>query len=186
MFVLGLVLACGDKEPADDSVSTDDSSAATDDSESSADGAFVATGTYDGDPFTAACQFDGTDPENTAGLQCQDGIQFFAWCRPDPDHATIGGLPPGQFQVWFNLHAAIADPGTYDLVGQTGLCVGDGLAAPLCTNSENIVSSSLTVDASTLWSAASGSFEAEWSGSDPWAGDHVASLSGTFDLTCAE
>ncbi len=180
------LLACGEKEP-DDSPATDDSPVTTDDSASASDAAFIATGTYDGDPFTVDCQFDGTDPEWTAGLQCQDSIQFFVWCRPDPDHATIGGLPPEQFQVWFYLHAAIADPGTHDLVGQSGLCVGDGLAAPLCTSSENIESATLTVDASTLWTAASGSFEAEWNGDgDPWAGDHVATMSGSFDFVCAE
>lgn len=147
------------------------------------DAAFHAEGTYDGEAFTVTCHFDGTDPEHTAGLQCQEGIQFFAWCRPDPDEPVPGGLE--VFQVWFNLAYELAEPGTHDAVGTGVLSVGDGYGAPLNTNSENIESAQVVVESSTLWTSARGTFSAEWNDSgDTWAGDHTATLSGSFDLQC--
>ncbi len=200
-----LVLAsCGDKDP-DDTGSTGDGGAtdgggtdggatdggatdggATDGGGSGAsDAAFWASGTYDGDAFEVDCFFDDSDPDWTASLMCQEDIQFFVGCRLDPEDGTVGGLEPASFQIWFYLHAEIANPGTHNVMGMAGLCVGNNGGSPLCTNSQNIESGSITVDSSTLWSAASGSFEAEWNDSgDQWAGDHTATLTGGFDFNC--
>ena len=189
-----LALACGDKDAADTAAGADGASdgadgasdgadGASDGADGGSDGAFHAEGTYDGEAFTVTCFFDGTDPDWTGDLQCQDGIQFFAWCRPDPDEPVPGGLD--VFQVWFNLAGDLATTGTHDGVGTGALSVGDGMAAPLTTTSENIVSAEIVVDSVVQWTQASGTFSAEWSDAgDPWAGDHTATLTGSFDLAC--
>jgi hypothetical protein len=204
---LGLfaLTACGDKDSDDSGSSTDGASDGSDGTSDGTDGtsdgtdgtsddggdggdaAFTASGTYDGDAFEVDCAFDDSDPDWTAGLQCQDGIQFFAWCRLDPDHAAVGGLQPSEFQVSMFLHTEIASTGTHDVVGGAGLCVGDTMSTPLCTYSQNIESASMTVDAVDGWTSASGSFSAEWNDSgDEWAGDHTATLTGIFDFGCSE
>ena len=64
---LSLALACGDK--SDD---TGGSAAADTDTDTDTDAAFHAWGTYDGEAFDVACHFDDTDPEWSAGIQCQE------------------------------------------------------------------------------------------------------------------
>lgn len=94
-----------------------------------------------------------------------------------------GGLQ--VFQVWFNLAYDLAAVGTHDAAGTGVLSVEDGYGSPLTTSSENIESAEVVVDSATLWTAASGSFSAEWNDQgDRWAGDHTATLSGVFDFEC--
>ncbi|MCB9778930.1 MAG: hypothetical protein H6742_10235 [Alphaproteobacteria bacterium] len=203
LFALALALplvACGDKDDdsgsaGSDSGSTDDGSTddgstdggSTDGGTAGSDAAFHATGTYDGDSFEVDCAFDGTDPDWTATLQCYDGIQIFAACRLDPDDAPVGGLAPDQFQVWFKVTAAANTVGTHDVTGTDSIAVGNNLGAPLGTNSQNIEAASITIDSIDGWTAASGTFTAEWNDSgDEWAGDHTATITGSFDLVCPE
>jgi hypothetical protein len=192
LLPLVFTLACGDKDGDDTSASDDtaagdadtDTDTDTDtDADTDSDAAFHAWGTYDDESFDVDCYFDDTDPSYTAGIQCQENIQFFLWCRPDSAEDNPGGLD--VFQVWFNFSADYTSTGTHDLVGSGVLSVGDGMAAALTTTSENIESATVTVDSISLWTAAAGSFSAEWNDSgDAWAGDHKATLQGTFDFSC--
>ena len=148
------------------------------------DAAFFASGTYDDVPFEVDCYFDETDEAWSSSLQCQENIQFFMTCRPDDAYAYTD-IGVDLFQVWFYLHGDAAAVGTHDVVGLNTIQVGNGMAAPLGSSSDNIVSATVTVDDINLWTSASGSFTATWDQTgDQWAGDHWAQINGTFDFTC--
>jgi hypothetical protein len=144
--------------------------------------AFHAWGRYDGDPFDVECFLDGSDPEATGGLRCQDDVHFSVWCGLDPGEAPVAGLE--RFQVWFSVHAAIVSPGTHDTTGGASVTLGEAIGWPLSCSAANVTDCSVSVDAANPWSTASGSFKGAWSGEDPVAGDHTATIQGTFDFEC--
>lgn len=184
VWPLVLLMACdGGDGPSDDADADVDDTDPTDTPPAS-DAPFFATGTYDGDDFVVECHFDGSDEDWTASLMCQEPYQFFITCRPSSDHGPVAGLEPSSFQVWFYLTADYGAPGAYDPAGMPGFCVGNNGGAPLCTNTENFLSGSITVDEVDLWTRAKGSFEGSWDGDDPWAGEHTATVSGSFDFGC--
>lgn len=145
------------------------------------DAPFYAEGTYNGESFQVECNFDDTDPDWTAGLQCQDDTQFFITCRLDPEDDPVAGLEPSSFQVWFYLHTGYTSVGTHDAAGQPGICVGNNGGAPLCTNSGGeLEAAEIDVQAIDLWNSASGTFSASWADS----GENYATIQGSFDFTC--